>query len=121
MTTGVTASAWKGTAQGSCRVVFGACPAQGLPGLSGKTGSADFLTGEDGPNVKLGMQLPAKLFGGVFSAANGKRYAIAVMALRVREGNSRTLELTSSAPAEAALTVMRQHGTAESIRRSKVA
>ncbi len=110
MTSGVTASAWKGTAQGSCRVVFGACPAQGLPGLSGKTGSADFLTGEDGPNVKLGMQLPAKLFGGVFSAANGKRYAIAVMALRVREVSSRTLELKSSAPAEAALTVMRQMG-----------
>jgi hypothetical protein len=32
------------------------------------------------------------------------------MALRVREGNKRTLELTSSAPAEAALTMMRSMG-----------
>jgi hypothetical protein len=110
MTTGVTASAWKGTAQGSCRVVFGACAPQGLAGLSGKTGSSDFLTEEDGPNVKPGMQLPAKLFGGVFAAPDGKRYAVAVMALRVREGSKRTLELTSSAPAEAALTMMRNMG-----------
>lgn len=110
MTTGVTASAWKGTAQGSCRVVFGACPAQGLAGLSGKTGSSDFLTQEDGPYVKPGMQLPAKLFGGVFAAPDGRRYAIAVMALRVREGNKPTLDLTSSAPAEAALTLMRSMG-----------
>jgi hypothetical protein len=110
MTTGVTASAWKGTAQGSCRVVFGACGTQGLTVLSGKTGSSDFLTEEDGPFVKPGMQLPAKLFGGVFAAPDGKRYAVAVMALRVREGNKRTLELTSSAPAEAALTMMRSMG-----------
>ncbi|MBK7000379.1 MAG: FtsW/RodA/SpoVE family cell cycle protein [Rhodoferax sp.] len=110
MTTGVTASAWKGTAQGACRVVFGACPAQGLTGLSGKTGSSDFLTEEDGPYVKPGMQLPAKLFGGVFAAPDGKRYAVAVMALRVREGKLRTLDLTSSAPAEAALTMMRSMG-----------
>ncbi len=110
MTTGVTASAWKGTAQGSCRVVYGACPPQGLAGLSGKTGSSDFLTDEDSPFVKPGMQLPAKLFGGVFAAADGKRYAVAVMALRVREGNSRTLDLKSSAPAEAALTLMRHMG-----------
>jgi hypothetical protein len=50
------------------------------------------------------------LFGGVFAAPDGKRYAVAVMALRVREGNKRTLELTSSAPAEAALTMMRSMG-----------
>jgi hypothetical protein len=68
------------------------------------------LTEEDGPNVKPGMQLPAKLFGGVFAAPDGKRYAVAVMALRVREGSKRTLELTSSAPAEAALTMMRNMG-----------
>jgi len=110
MSSGVTASAWKGTAQGSCRVVFGTCPPQGLAGLSGKTGSSDFLTREDGTFVKPGMQLPAKLFGGVFATPNGKRYAIAVMALRVREGNTQTLDLTSSAPAEAALTMMRGLG-----------
>lgn len=110
MSTGVTASAWKGTAQGSCRVVFGACSAQGLSEFSGKTGSSDFLTEEDSPFVKPGMQLPAKLFGGVFAAPDGKRYAIAVMALRVREGNLRTLDLESSAPAEAALTMMRSMG-----------
>lgn len=110
MTSGVSASAWHGTAQGSCRVVFGACPASGLPTLSGKTGSSDFLTEEDAPFVKPGLQLPAKLFGGVFTGANGQRYAVAVTALRVREGNSRTLELTSSASAEAALTVMREMG-----------
>lgn len=108
MTTGVTATAWKGTAQGSCRVVFGGCAAEGLPGLSGKTGSADFLTEEDSPYVKPGQQLPAKLFGGVFAGPDGKRYAVAVMALRVREGTSRTLELKSSAAAEAALTLVRQ-------------
>jgi len=112
VTGGITASAWGGTAQGSCRVVFGACPAQGLPGLSAKTGSSDFLLEEDGPHAKPGLQLPAKLFGGVFTAANGKRYAIAAMALRVREGKSQTLELRSSAPAEAALTLMRQMGVA---------
>lgn len=110
MTSGVAASAWKGTAQGACRVVFGACPAQGLPGLSGKTGSSDFLTREDGPWVKPGLQLPAKLFGGSFLARDGKRYAVAVMALRVRSAGSHTLELQSSAPAEAAFTLMRQMG-----------
>ena len=110
MTSGVTASAWKGTAQGSCRVVMGVCPTQGLDGLSGKTGTSDFLTAEDGPLAKPGMQLPAKLFGGVFAAPDGKRYAIAVMALRVREGHLSTLDLTSSAPAEAALTLMRSMG-----------
>jgi hypothetical protein len=34
------------------------------------------------------------------------------MALRVREGDTRTLELKPSAPAEAAFTVMRQMGVA---------
>jgi hypothetical protein len=108
MTTGITASALKGTAQGSCRVVFGACPAQGLPGLAGKTGSSDFLIKEDGAWVKAGLQLPAKVFGGVFSAADGKRYAVAAMALRVREGQTQTLELHPSAPAEAALMLVRE-------------
>jgi hypothetical protein len=56
------------------------------------------------------MQMPAKLFGGVFAAPDGKRYAVAVMALRVREGSQHTLDLTSSAPAEAALTMMRNMG-----------
>ena len=110
ITGGVTASAWKGTAQGSCRVVFGACPAQGLPGLSGKTGTSDFLEREDGTDAKQGLQLPAKLFGGVFTGADGKRYAVAVMALRVRQTGTATLELQSSAPAEAALTLMREMG-----------
>ncbi|MES2298059.1 MAG: FtsW/RodA/SpoVE family cell cycle protein [Pseudomonadota bacterium] len=109
MTEGVSSSAWNGTAQGACRVVFGACPAQGIA-LAGKTGSSDFLTAEDGPYVKPGMQLPAKLFGGVFAAPGGKRYAVAVMALRVREGDSRTLDLKSSAAAEAAMLMMRQLG-----------
>ena len=110
MTGGITSSAWRGTAQGSCRVVFGACPAQGLPGLSGKTGSSDFLSEEQGAYVKPGQQVPAKLFGGVFSGPDGKRYAVAATALRVRQGSSRTLELSSSAPAEAALTLMREMG-----------
>ena len=110
MTTGVTSSHWKGTAQGSCRVVLGACPAQGLGNFSGKTGSSDFLTHEDGPYAKPDMQMPSKFFAGVFAAPDGKRYAIAVMALRVREGNSRTLDLKSSAAAEAALTMMRGMG-----------
>lgn len=110
MTTGVSSSAWGGTAQGSCRVVFGACPAEGLPGVSGKTGTSDFLTQEDGPFVKPGQQLPAKLFGGVFTAADGRRYAVAATALRVRQAGSATLELSSSAPAEAAFTLMRGMG-----------
>jgi cell division protein FtsW (lipid II flippase) len=110
MTSGVSSTAWKGTAQGSCRLVYGACPAQGLPGLSGKTGSSDFLQEEDSPWVKPGLQLPAKLFAGVFTGADGQRYAVAVMALRVREGDSHTLELRPSAPAEVALTLMRQMG-----------
>lgn len=111
MSTGVTASAIGGSAQGACRDVFGACPAQGLPGLAGKTGTADFLADERGsPWVKPGGQIPSKVFGGVFTAANGKRYAITAMALRVREGQSKTLELQSSAPAEAALALMRSMG-----------
>lgn len=110
MTSGVTASAWGGTAQGSCRVVFGRCAAQGVPGLSGKTGTSDFLSVEDGPHVKAGLQVPAKLFAGVFTGADGRRYAVAATALRVREGASRTLELQASAPAEAALTLMREMG-----------
>lgn len=114
MTTGITASAWKGTAQGSCRVVFGQCPPEGLPDLAGKTGTADFLDAENSPWVKPGLQLPAKLFGGVFSAS-GKRYSVAVMALRVREAGSRTLELRASAPAEAALTLIRQMRTATQV------
>ena len=110
ITSGVTASAWKGTAQGACRHVFGSCPAQGLPGVSGKTGSADFLLEEDSPFVKPGQQVPGKLYGGVFTGADGRRYAVAASALRVREGTSRTLELSSSAPAEAAFTLMRALG-----------
>lgn len=109
MTGGITSSAWKGTAQGSCRVVFGACPPEGLPGLSGKTGTADFLLAEDSPWVKPGLQLPAKLFGGVFSA-HGQRYAVAVMVLRNRDAGGRTLDLQSSAAAEAALTLVREMG-----------
>ncbi|MFZ4535471.1 FtsW/RodA/SpoVE family cell cycle protein [Propionivibrio sp.] len=106
-TTGITSSAWKGTAQGSCRVVFGQCPEQGLADLAGKTGTSDFLEDEKSSTVKAGLQVPAKLFGGVFSH-RGKRYAIAAMALRVRDGQTQSLELTSSAPAEAALTLIRE-------------
>ncbi|MBL8331038.1 MAG: FtsW/RodA/SpoVE family cell cycle protein [Rubrivivax sp.] len=112
VTAGVSASAWQGTAQGSCRRVFGQCPADGLPRLSGKTGSADFLEHEDGPTVKAGQQWPSKLFGGVFTGADGRRYAVAAMALRVRQGDSSTLELSSSAPAEAAFTAARLLGVA---------
>lgn len=104
---GVTAAALGGTAANGCRIVFGACPAEGLAGLAGKTGTADFLNGEDSPYVKPGLQLPAKLFAGVFSTSDGRRLAVAVMVLRVREGDSDTLELHSSAAAEAALTLLR--------------
>lgn len=107
MTTGITSTQWKGTAQGSCRVVFGMCPATGLPDLAGKTGTADFLTAEDSPYVKPGLQVPAKLFGGVFTA-QGKRWAVAVMALRNRDARGTSLDLQSSAAAEAALTLVRQ-------------
>lgn len=124
VTSGVTAAAWSGTAQGSCRVVFGSCPAEGLPGLSAKTGTSDFLADKRSPWVKPGLQVPAKLFAGVFTAPNGRRYAVAAMALRVRDstreldrqGMSRaTLELESSAPAEAALTLMRQMGVSPTV------
>jgi cell division protein FtsI/penicillin-binding protein 2 len=107
MTTGITSTQWKGTAQGSCRVVFGSCPAAGLPDLAGKTGTADFLTGEDSPYVKDGLQIPAKLFGGVFTA-QGKRWAVAVMALRNRAARGTSLDLQSSAAAEAGLTLVRE-------------
>lgn len=108
MTTGVTASLYKGTAQGSCRRVMGQCPATGWPALWGKTGTGDFLAADNSPFVKANAQIPSKLFGGVFEL-NGMRYAIGVMATRVRDGAaSNTLELTSSAPAEAALTLMRE-------------
>ena len=107
MTTGITSTQWKGTAQGSCRVVFGSCPAAGLPDLAGKTGTADFLTGEDSPYVKDGLQIPAKLFGGVFTA-QGKRWAVAVMALRNRDARGTSLDLQSSAAAEAGLTLVRE-------------
>lgn len=107
MTTGITSTQWKGTAQGSCRVVFGQCPATGLPDLAGKTGTADFLTAEDSPYVKPGLQVPAKLFGGVFTA-QGKRWAVAVMALRNRDARGTSLDLQSSAAAEAALTMVRE-------------
>lgn len=110
LTSGVTASAWHGTAQGSCRVVFGQCPREGLEGVSGKTGTSDFLVREGGTEVKAGLQVPAKLFGGVYTDGQGRRIAVGVMALRVRDGVSRTLELTSSSAAEAALTLMRQSG-----------
>jgi cell division protein FtsW (lipid II flippase) len=108
VTAGVTASAAGGTAQGSCRLAMGSCPATGWPTLSGKTGSADFLAEEDSPWVKAGQQLPAKLFGAVFTGADGRRYAIAAMGLRVRQGASHTLELSASAPAEAVL-IMARH------------
>ena len=107
MTTGITSTQWKGTAQGSCRVVFGSCPATDLPDLAGKTGTADFLTGEDSPYVKDGLQIPAKLFGGVFTA-QGKRWAITVMALRNRDARGTSLDLQSSAAAEAGLTLVRE-------------
>lgn len=100
---GVTAAAVRGTAQGSCRWAFSACPPQGWPGVVGKTGTSDFLLREHGAEVKPGLQLPAKLFGGVFTAADGRRYAVGAMALRVRQEGTSTLELSSSAAAEAAL------------------
>jgi cell division protein FtsW (lipid II flippase) len=112
-TRGVTASRYKGTAQGSCRVVFGACPPDGVPGLSGKTGTADVLEAERSPYLKRGETMPSRLFGGVFSA-QGRRLAVAVMTTRVREGyaggNKASLEHSPSAAAEAALTLARQMG-----------
>ena len=113
ITSGVSASAWHGTAQGSCRLVFGACPAQGLPTLSGKTGTSDFLASEGRPEVKSGLQVPAKLFAGVFTGRDGRRYAVAAMALRVREGAGQALELHPSPPAEAALVLARSLGLAQ--------
>jgi cell division protein FtsW (lipid II flippase) len=104
---GVTASKHGGTASGSCRKVFGSCPSSGLPDLQGKTGTGDFLSQENGEFVKPGLQLPAKLFVATFSAG-GKDYVVASMALRVRAGNTKTLELNDSAAAEAALTLVRQ-------------
>ena len=112
-TRGVTASRHKGTAQGSCRVVFGACPPNGLPGLSGKTGTADVLEAERSPYLKRGETMPSRLFGGVFTT-QGRRLAVAVMTTRVREGdaggNRASLEHSPSAAAEAALTLARQMG-----------
>jgi len=107
MLSGVTASAHKGTASGSCRVVFGSCPPQGLGGLAGKTGTADFAMGETSPLVKPGLQFPTKMFSAVFTSG-GKRYAIGTMTLRVRQGNTDYLELTSSSAAELALTLIRE-------------
>lgn len=55
---GVTARSAQGTAQGSCCVVFRACPAQGLPGVVGKTGTADFLIDPEGGHfAKPGLQM----------------------------------------------------------------
>jgi cell division protein FtsI/penicillin-binding protein 2 len=107
MLSGVTASAHKGTASGSCRVVFGSCPAQGLGGLAGKTGTADFAMAETSPLVKPGLQFPTKMFSAVFTSG-GKRYAIGTMTLRVRQGSTDYLELTSSSAAELALTLIRE-------------
>ncbi|WP_165396746.1 hypothetical protein [Sphaerotilus mobilis] len=106
-TSGVTASHWQGTAQGSCRRVFGHCDPQGVATLSGKTGSADFLQAEDSPHVKAGQQWPAKLFAAVFTGSDGRRYVVSAMSLRAREAGSDTLELKSSAAAEAALGLVR--------------
>jgi hypothetical protein len=108
VTAGVTSAQWGGTAQGSCRVAMGQCPASGVAGLSGKTGSADFLMHEDSPWVKSGQHWPSKLFAAVFTGADGRRYAIAAMGLRVRQEGTDTLELSSSSPAEAALLMVRK-------------
>ncbi len=93
-----------GTAHGACNRVFGDC--RGGPGagaLNGKTGTSDF-TQANTALVKPGLDLPAKLFGGVFEVG-GKRYAVAAVGLRVRTGQ---LLDDSSAPAEAALTLQRE-------------
>lgn len=102
----VTSAKDGGTAAGACRVVMNGCPLTGWPGLSGKTGTSDFLIEENGAWVKPGQQLPAKLFGGVFTAADGRRLAVGVMVLRTRQGT--TLELRGSAAAEAALSIVRR-------------
>lgn len=113
--TGVTAAAHRGTAAGSCRVVFGACPANGLPSLAGKTGTADFAVTEDSPLVKAGQQIPSKVFAAVFTSG-GRRYVIASMVLRVRDGVSDRLELQSNAAAELALTLIREQLPVDSMR-----
>ena len=93
-----------GTAHEACSRVFGDCRSgPGAGGIHGKTGTSDF-TQANKTLVKPNLTMPAKLFGGVFEVA-GKRYAVAVVGLRTRAGN--TLE-EGAAPAEAALTLQRE-------------
>jgi cell division protein FtsW (lipid II flippase) len=91
-----------GTAHGACTRVGLNCSGTGVQTLHGKTGTSDFT--QTDTTVKPGLHIPAKLFGGVFEV-QGRRYAVAAVGLRVRTG--RTLD-GNSAPAEAALTLVRE-------------
>ncbi len=99
----------QGTASTACKLVTGDCTRLKETRLHGKTGTSDF-TQENTRLVKANLDVPAKLFGGVFEV-QGKRYALAAVGLRVRNGS--VLD-GSAAPAEAALTLVRemQRGTA---------
>jgi hypothetical protein len=92
-----------GTASRACALVTRDCNNLQAARLHGKTGTSDF-TQANAELVKPNLDVPARLFGGVFEH-QGKRYALAVMGLRVR--TARELD-KSSAAAEAALTLVRE-------------
>jgi hypothetical protein len=87
MTSGVAASGLEGHRPGLLPRGLWRLPGPGRARPVGQNRQLGFLLQEDSPWVKPGMQVPAKLFGGVFTGADGQRYAVAVMALRVREGD----------------------------------
>ena len=104
-TSGVTSKQLSGTAATACATVFGKGSCDHVRGLSnfwGKTGTADF---NKGPVLIEGAIVPSRFFGGVF-VVDGKRYAFGTMGLRTRNVAG---ELdTTSAPAEATLTLLRE-------------
>lgn len=104
MLSGVTSWKHKGTASGSCRLVFGECPAEGISSLWGKTGTSDAVLDEKSGALKPGV-LPTKVFAAVFSAASGHRYVVAAIAMRGREQGR--LELNGNAAAEASLALVK--------------
>jgi hypothetical protein len=79
MLSGATASNLGGTTSGSCRFVFGTCPASGHPGVVfSKTGTAETGSGgEASPWVKQGGAgtPPAKLYMAAFKGSDGEMYA----------------------------------------------
>ena len=101
-----------GTAAGSCRTAFGACPLDGHPNIVfAKTGTAETGPGgEASPWIKSGGAgtPPAKLFMMAFRGADGELYAAAAMTLRIRAriGSSQP-ELQSNSAAELAMLLAR--------------